>query len=966
MRALFLLTALLFPLVSRAESIDDLLELRGKKVTAVEFSGDSVAENVKSRFRLLEDKELSPSAVRSTLLWFHENGGDAYLQVRAAKSRGGVVVRVHSSQRQKITEILFEGNHTATSAVLLQQVEIKEGYEFEPELVKTASQRISLFYSKQGYLGSEVRHEFDAKKRVLKFVITEGEPTLLASVGISPLASVERRDLRGRYEKEILEAFALKAGDRIQRDKVLDGIQAVKDWLRDHDFLMARDPVLDYKVDEDGKVRLFLEIAYGSRIRYGFRGNKQFSYRELNLLVGDVKEVSSGSDYLSAVRRRVLEAYKEIGFANAKITTLVREDQQRGIRYVSLIVSEGSKIRIDALEIEGVFSMTKDDARKRFKELGTRLVQRDFFDEAGIVRAADLFAEDLRSKGYLSAKLEFVKPEFNQDRTKVKVQALFSEGVQTRVQKVEFAGVTSFSAEEVREAFGVKEGEPFNIFAFEKGLVDLKRRYQEIGKLSAQIVNEGTESLVKYNKDNSEVFLKVEVDEGPTYRVGEIIVRGNQMTHARVILRELPFISGDVLTTPLLNEAEDYLRKLNLFSTIIVKQIDHPQAEDVKDILILVEETEPGSFDIVPGLRNDLGARLGFELGYSNLGGWNRSLSAGAVFNRRLQDYYGRGDEGWKQPEYRFSLGFKEPYLANWPVVFTSNITVLRRQYSKFDAYVRRITLGLKRELSRYLDGFLEYGYEQVDIRSARAPYTKDDERTAYIGSITPGFIVDSRRDNTGNKNPFNPTKGFYSVNRFEVASSLLGSAKDVAYYRTTSHNSTYFQPLDGITFAFAMNFGWERSNATAYNSVSGQLEGRPIPTIKLFRLGGLGSVRGYNEDGIEVGSSTNINGVLGMINYRAEARIPLQGSLGTAFFVDAGNLMIDRLSFAPEKLRSSIGTGLRYNTAVGPVLLDFAWRLQGDPQVGDTCVTEQGVNSRGCAQQPTDRYKIHFAIGIF
>lgn len=953
---LLLLIAAFLPQGARADLDDSLLELRGRKVTGVEFSGDPLSDNVKARFRALEDKDLNPSAVRSTLLWIHENGGDSLLQVKVARTRGGVELRIHSSQRQKISEILFEGNRTAATATLLQQIELKEGYEYEPAVAKAAAQQISLFYSKQGYLGSDVRYDFDQKKRAIKFVITEGEPTLLASVGISPLASVERKDIRERYERELLEVFALKAGDRIQRDRVLDGIQAVKDWLRDHDFLMARDPVLDYKVDEDGRVRLFLEIAYGSRIRYGFRGNKQFSYRELSALVSDVKEISSGSDYLSAVRRRVLEAYKEIGFANAKITTLVREDTQRGIRYVSLIVNEGQKIRIENLEIEGVYSMDKEEARKRFKALGTRLVQRDFFDESGINHAAELFAEDLRSKGYLSAKLEFVKPDFNQDHTKVRVQALFSEGVQTRVQSFEVSGISSFSEAEVREIFDVKENEPFNIFAFEKGLLDLKKRYQEIGKLNAQIVNEGLESLVKYNKDNSQVFLRVEVDEGPTFQVGEIIVRGNQMTHARVILRELPFISGDVLTTPLLNEAEDFLRRLNLFSNVIVRQLDHAQADNIKDILILVEESEPGTFDIVPGLRNDLGARLGFELGYSNLGGWNRSVNAGAVFNRRLQDYYGRGDDGWKQPEFRFSLGFREPYLANWPVVFTSNLTVLRRQYSRFDANVRRVTLGVKRQLSRYLDGFLEYSYEQLEIQSARPPYTRADERRDLIGSITPGFIVDSRADIFDNPNPFNPAKGFYSVNRFEVASKEFGSAADVAYYRTTSHNSTYFRVLDSITLAFAMNMGWQRSN----------LSGKVIPLLKLFRLGGLGSVRGYNEDSIEVGSTRDIKGALGMINYRAEARIPLQGDFGTAIFLDAGNLMIDRWSFAPEKLRSSVGAGLRYNTKVGPVLLDFAWRLQNDPAVGDTCITSQSLTDRTCENKPTDRYKIHFAIGIF
>jgi outer membrane protein assembly factor BamA len=467
-----------------------------------------------------------------------------------------VVLLVEARQKAKIAKILFSGNAVVAGNLLLQQTDLREGGEFEPELVKMAVQKIALFYSKQGYLASDVKFQFDEKSHELKFLISEGEPTLLSSVSISPMTSVERKDLRTRYEREILAAFALSSGDRIQRDKVLDGIQAIKDWLREHDFLMARDPGMEYKVAEDGKVSIFLNIAYGQRIRYGFRGNKQFSYRELLALVSEVKEVSSGSDYLSSVRRRVLEAYKEIGFANARITTLVREDPMRGIQYVSLVVNEGQKIRVEKLEVEGVFSMSKEEAEKKLKSLGTRLVQRGYFDEQGINRAAELFAEQLRASGYLSAKLEFIKPDYNPDHTKVKVSALFHEGIQTKLASVEIQGVKSFQPSEVKQLLGLKEGEPFNIFAFESGLQTLKDRYQEFGNLSAQITNEASGSIVRYSKDNSEVYIRLEVDEGPIFKVGEILVRGNKKTHARVLLRELPFISGDLLTSPLLNEAE--------------------------------------------------------------------------------------------------------------------------------------------------------------------------------------------------------------------------------------------------------------------------------------------------------------------------------------------------------------------------------------------------------------------------
>lgn len=930
---------------------------RNDRVVEIAYEGDALSEAVKSRIEALRGQGFSPSAVRSLLVWYHENGGESFLAIDLAPVRGGVKLLVRSKQRLRIGEILFDGNSSVASNLLLATIDLKEGFEFERETAEASTQKITLFYSKQGYLAADVKWTFDETTKALKFSIIEGEPTLLSSFDISPLNTIELKSLRDRYERDIRELFGLKIGERIQRDRVLDGIQAVKDWLRDHDFLIARDPTLEYKVSADGKVGLFLNINYGPRIRYGFRGNRNFSYRELLNFVGEVKEVASGPDYLVAVRRRLLEAYKEIGYANAQITSLVREDTSRGIRYVSLIVSEGEKIRIQNISIEGVYSMSQEEARKKFEALGTRLVQRGFFHESGINRAGELFAEHLKSRGFLSAKLEYTKFDFDEKRAKLNVSMLFSEGIQTRVQSVRIGGVRAFGEAEVIEMLGLKVGEPFDIFSFEKGLNTLKARYQELGNLSAQIVNEASEDIVRYSKDNSEVSIHVEVDEGPIYQVGEVIVRGNKQTHARVVLRELPFITGDVLTSPLLTESEENLRKLNLFSSVIIRPIDRPGTDNIKDILILIEETMPGSFDIVPGFRNDLGLRLGFEFGYQNIGGWNRSVNAGAVFNRRVENY--------KMPEYQFTVGFREPYLANWPVVFTSSVDILRRQFFTFNGTVQRITVGVRRDLTRTLSGFLEYGYEKVKIDRVNLDKRNlSDERTDYIGTVTPGFILDSRNDR------FTPSSGAYSVNRFEIASSYFGSKHDVAFYRTTSYNSAYFRIFEDIIFAGAVNMGWERSNAVVEKN--GKKEPSPIPVYKLFRLGGIGSLRGYPEDGIEAETKTSttqnsISGVLGMINYRGEFRIPLAGNLGMALFADAGNLMIDRFTFKPEKLRSSAGAGLRYNTAVGPVVLDFAWRLQSDSRVGDT-TTSSGLGATGGQGQPVpiDRFKIHFSIGSF
>ena len=914
----------------------DSLEVIGRKITSLEYYGDDLPNDAKLKFSELIGLEFQPQKSRQALFSYQENGGDSLVKIYSIFEKSGIKLAIEVKSKTKVKSLLFVGNSSVQESILLGLTDFKENIDFDSDLLKAIIKKVASYYTSQGYLASDVKGEFNPVTKEMKIVIFEGEPTLIGEIEISPLTMIEDQKLRRRFESDLAEKFSLNVGDRVQRDQVLEGVQNVKDWIRDRDFLLSKDPNLEYKVMDDNRVRLFLNIQYGPRVRFGFRGNNQFSYHELMSFVGDAKETSTGSDYLATVKRKILDAYREIGFPNVQISSLVREDAAKGVRYISVIIDEGKKVSIESLNIEGVFSLSMDESKAKFYEYSTRLVQRNYFHESGINKAADLFADYLKSRGFLSAKLEFIKFDFNPERTKVNVTLLFNEGIQTIVQSLKLSGLKYLSEKEAISLLGIEEGKPFDIFSFEKGIQDIKEKYQSIGNLSAQILNEGNENIVQYSKDKSLVNLTLEIEEGPVFKVGEIFVKGNQQTHARVILRELPFISKDILTKELLNEAEANLRKLNLFSSVIVRAIDNPIEDDLKDILILIEENDAGSIELTPGFRNDLGLKLGLGAGYQNLGGWHRSINGKIEVNRRLENFH--------YAEHNIFIGFREPYLANRRLIFSSNLNFFKRQYPSFDATISKITNGVRWDFTKTVSGLFDYSYERNNIENARNSYSPKDDRKEFIGAMTPGIIYDSRIDRKNQEEKFNPIKGVYSINRVEYASRYFGSMADISYTKFTTATSFYIPVMEESVFALAVNFGFARSN----------LKDRKIPIFKLFRMGGMGSIRGYSDDTIEVETTKDINGSLALVNYRGELRIPLKGAFGTAIFLDAGNLMVDRISLSPSTLRSSVGTGFRYTTPVGPVLLDFAWRLQTVPTVGDTKVADQ------------DRFRVHFAIGVF
>lgn len=909
------------------DRLSDLFVGLGRTIVRIEVENrEEFPAGLLREIEALEGQPLAYSRLSEVVRWFHDSYAEARVEVTLEKVSGGVALGFEIFSKKRVNTISFEGVTKFEKDYLLELAKISKGSEYDQIKIERAVNVIRDFYRRKGYLQTKVEAEIEEAGR-LKIVVSEGEVARIKSISISEIDGIQDRRLRTLLEEGALAQFDLDVGDELDRDKIKDGLIALKEWLKEEKFLIAKEPVANSVILDGGTtVHLDINVEYGPRIQFGFRNNSRFSYRELSQEVEDIEEVGVGTDYLEFVRSRLRDKYFAVGLINTEISTIVKEDPQTGFRNVSFIIDEGQRVRLTRVLIEGIYSMDAEEATEKFFSFAPSLVQRYYIQFDGIKSAGELTADYLRQKGYLSAKLDLVRYRFDDKREKAEVELFFTEGVQTKVRNIEFLGAINVSREDILELLGVESGEPFNVFQFEEGLELLKEKYRNLGYLTVEISNEDSESVVSYSKDQSTVDVRLEIKEGPLVKVGDIFVRGNKQTHAKVVTRELPFIKGDILGKELLVEAEDNLRKLNLFTSLIVRPIERPGAPHIRDILILIEEGTPGLLEFGPGFRNDLGLRFFIGASYQNLGGWHRGVNANAAVNRRLQDF--------DFLEYNLNLGFREPYFAGWRVTLLTNFILLKRRFSTFDANISKATAEFRRQLTKNVTGLIQYSFERVKTFNAKV---ETDNEKRLIGAITPGVIWDSRND------IFNPSSGVYSINRFELAARAFGSQEDVGYYRATSRNSLYFGLDEDVVWSWGFNFGFERSN----------IEGKNIPKIKLFRLGGTGSVRGYREESLEVDSTEIINGTLAYVNYRSELRFPLEGALGMAVFWDAGNLFVDTVR--PFKLRHSTGIGLRYNTPVGPVSLDFARKLGTVGGRGDRI----NVNDQ-------DKQRVHFSIGNF
>jgi len=141
-----------------------------------------------------------------------------------------------------------------------------------------------------------------------------------------------------------------------------------------------------------------------------------------------------------------------------------------------------------------------------------------------------------------------------------------------------------------------------------------------------------------------------------------------------------------------------------------------------------------------------------------------------------------------------------------------------------------------------------------------------------------------------------------------------------------------------------------------------------------VYYAGGSGDLRGWRSGlaGDKIARRTETNG---NVNYFFEAvggtaklagnvelRLPFPG-LGsawrTAVFLDAGQVRDG--TFIPSAMRFGTGGGIRYNTPVGFIRLDLAYKINPGPK---DLVTPREIIEGNAEDNPWNRFALHVGIG--
>ncbi|MFC1549387.1 BamA/TamA family outer membrane protein [Nitrospirota bacterium] len=792
---------------------------------------------------------------------------------------------------------------TVSEKDILERINIKTDLPLKRQLVKALGLRKGdyvtddLLRDSIDALGEYIRGKGYPECRA-EYIINRLEPENLIEMNIEIEAGspnlIHEIVVFGRPAAEVKKRLRLIPGDAFDSVVLEEDIEALREYYTERGFISPEIGPVEFS---DGKI--VLRINAGRRLKYEIETIKNgvlfpvLTDQEIIDMMPFHDEGEVNDDLLAEGVERVIEEYRSRGHSDVQVAPVLKTDN--GNIVLRLYVREGSIKEVRSFNVTKNGEMASEGVDRIVNNRRGRTYKPFRLDDD-----AELIREFYVAGGYRDAVVSEPKPTIDINFVDINVDV--RTGDRYIVGDVRITGNKTLPVEDVKKHIKIKTGDPFN----EVDLISSRREVQSACRSRGLYY---CAVRVSREFDNNSVIVGFELNEGEEFFFGKTIVSGNRHIHIDTIRRHLKFKEGDPLNQEKLIQTRQRLFGLGVFSRVNVELV--MTGNNSPDVHISVDESSPGKVDFGIGYGEYEGLRTFIEIGYRNL------FSDADLGSIRLE-----ASTLWR----RYMLNYTQPYLFG--TEFRSRTLLLREEREQKNIDTGNISYrifrnaartGLERSMGKHVTASLFYEYSIVDTFDVKPGIvlSKEDEGTLAISSLSPAIYYSTLDD------PFDPARGVLAGFTIKDAAGYLLS--EAEFTKMTLKASSYSRIGSRVVGALSLGGGMAETRGST----------ETIPLIERFYLGGRSSVRGFTQDSLgPVGPDGDPTGGDYFLLGNLEFRIDLAGSWRTVLFVDCGNVWMDSADFSTSNLRYSAGTGIRYRTPVGPIRLDYGWkidRLEGE-----------------------------------
>ena len=813
------------------------------------------------------------------------------------------------------------------------------------------------------------------------------------------------------YSIEQIEDIAkLHPGGPVLSSRITRALQRIRARYQKQNRLLAQVEVASRNYHpERNSVDYVLKMDRGLVVTVAAAGFK-ISQHALKRLVPIYEEGAVDDDLLNEGRRNIQNRLETLGYFDAAVRVSQQNAPEGKSLQVIYTINPGDRHKLAAIRISGNHFFSDEQIRSRMQDQAAgRLFSHGRYSEVLLEEDARGIESLYRASGYRQAAVGGkLVPNYQGDPSKLAIEILIKEGLQTRVSWVRIEGSYTLPQEQLPE-ISTAEEQGFDESSLADDRDAILSKYFDNGFPNANV---DVAYVPVPSADNlPRVGVTFTIHEGEQFFVDHVFLDGLNHTRQGVARREMKMRPGAPLSQQEMLESQRRLYDLGLFKQVDTAIQNPDGTESRKNVLVGVHEADRYTFDYGVGIE--------FQTGQPTFG-TNQPLGATGVSPRvsfgvsrinvdgRQQTLTMKTNVGRLQQ--RGLISYDIPKLLNLDklrftatALYDNTVDVSTFTSKRLEGTIQVQQVLYRREDRDLTTMAYRFSYRRIEasnieVTSNLIPLLSQPTRVG-----TPNFIyVRNRRDND-----LESTRGSYTTIEGGVAASYFGSEAD--FSRALVKNSTYHSFFrnrstgQGFVFARSTTVGIENPFGSTVGSGSVRNRRRLgeslIPLPERFYSGGGNSHRGFGLNqagprdpftGFPVGGSAVF---LNSLEMRfPNVRVPyLNDNIGFTVFEDMGNVFARPQEMLPSLGRvhqsnqqfcfqetthlqcnynyasHAVGMGVRYQTPIGPLRFDFGYNLNPPYFPSYTNITTNNQTGQQVGQfgyQRAGHFNFSFSVG--
>ncbi len=709
----------------------------------------------------------------------------------------------------------------------------------------------------------------------------------------------------------VFASMPLRVGDRYTDDKGSAAIRA----------LFALGLFKDVRLETQGDVLVVVVQERPSVASVEFIGLKEF---DKDVLVKALKDVglSEGRPYDKALadkaEQELKRQYISRSLYGAEVVSTATPIDRNRVN-LTFTITEGGPAKIAQIDFVGNQAFSDGALRDQFNlDTGGWMswyTKSDRYSRTKLNADLEALRSFYLSQGFLEFRIDSTQVAMSPNKQDMTITINITEGERFVISGVELEGNYLNRDDEFKALIKIAVGKPYNAETVAETTKAFTEYFGKFGFAFARV-----EAKPQIDRRNNRVQFVLQAEPSRRAYVRRIQVAGNDRTRDEVIRREFRQFEAAWYDSDKIRLSRDRVDRLGFFTQVNVETLEVPGAPDQVDLLFTVAEKPTGSISLGAGFSSAEKVALSFGIRQENAFGSGNYLAVEvntSKFNRNLV------------------LSTTDPYFTQTGISRTLDVfqRTTRPYLGDVDAYsLINSGLGLRFgvPVTETDTVFVGINAEQTEIREGTGlpdAYREYGERFGTTSTALPLTLGWSR---DGRDSALVPTRG--SLQRVNADMSVAG---DIRYARASYQYQQYVPLSKKYTLAFNTDLGWGQG-----------LKGQPYPLFKNFFVGGLGSVRGFEQSTLGPARQTSISNTAPIylggptkLVFNAELLMPFPGAgndrtLRLFGFTDIGSAFGEDEKISSQALRASAGIGLSWISPMGPLRFSFATPIR--QQTGD------------------------------